>query len=127
MNLPRYHATEFDLITVCGSMRFYTTMLEVAEKLSVAGYIVLMPFVNTKEGGYKDNGLVKAELDKMHFAKIDLSRGIYVVNGTTPDDTAYTGSSTIREIAYAKRHGKYCRYLVEPLAKENQVDGLTGV
>jgi len=51
---------------------------------------------------------VKQMLDRLHFAKIDLADEILVVNVG-----GYVGSSTKREIAYAKKHGKRVRFLEE--------------
>lgn len=49
---------------------------------------------------------VKQMLDRLHFAKIDLSYEILVVN-----IGGYVGSSTRREIEYAKSTGKKVRFL----------------
>ena len=50
---------------------------------------------------------VKARLDELHFRKIDISDGIYVIN-----PGGYIGSSTRREIEYATRTGKTIEYMV---------------
>ena len=128
MVLPKF--VDFEIVTICGSMRFYNTMLEVAQSLSLAGVIVLMPFCNMKEPMYEGMGAEKIMLDKMHFAKIDLSHGIYVVNGDSitlasgPDarNRAYIGESTTREITYARHHAKYIRYYIQPLEEQYRVD-----
>jgi hypothetical protein len=49
---------------------------------------------------------VKQLLDRLHFAKIDLADEIFVVNVG-----GYIGSSTKREVGYAKAHGKGVRWL----------------
>lgn len=49
---------------------------------------------------------VKQMLDRLHFAKIDLADEILVVNAG-----GYIGSSTQREIAYARGNGKDVRFL----------------
>lgn len=49
---------------------------------------------------------VKQMLDRLHFAKIDLSDEILVVNVG-----GYFGASTSREIAYAESKGKTVRFL----------------
>lgn len=89
----------FKTITICGKMTFFSTMLEVAKILSLQGYIVLAPFV------IAENDDIKTMLDSMHFAKIDRSDAIYVVN-----INGYIGYSTGKEIAYAKEHGKEIIY-----------------
>lgn len=97
---PDTHPTEatvdsYKTITVCGSMRFYDTMLTVAEWLTMEKYVVLMPFV--RKGPLGDDDESRQMLDRMHLRKIDLSDGIYVV-----DVDGYIGDSTRREIAYAR-------------------------
>jgi hypothetical protein len=51
--------------------------------------------------------LTKAKLDVLHFAKIDLSDEILVLDC----DGGYIGESTEREIEYARMRGKAIRYL----------------
>ncbi len=94
----------FNVWTICGSMRFYDEMLDMAVWQSRLGNIILMPFcVFTAEAQISDPD--KVMLDEMHFAKIDLSCGIIVV---CPG--GYRGVSTKREIAYAYDTGKYVMY-----------------
>jgi hypothetical protein len=120
MVLPKF--IDFEIVTICGSMRFYNTMLEVAQSLSLAGVIVLMPFCNMKEPMYEGMGAEKIMLDKMHLAKIDLSDGIYVVNGQTGDTDQYIGHSTRKEISYTRHNAKYIRYHIQPLEEQYRVD-----
>lgn len=88
------------VVTVCGSMRFYSLMLRVAEHLTAEGVIVLMPFVSVHE---KDQGgQCKRMLDKLHRDKIDMSDAIAVVT----DESGYYGESTSGEIIYAHETGK---------------------
>jgi hypothetical protein len=49
----------------------------------------------------------KIELDLIHLKKIDLADEIFVINVD-----GYIGSSTKREIEYAKLKGKKIKYLV---------------
>ena len=51
----------------------------------------------------------KQILDQLHFRKIDLSDGIFVINVG-----GYVGSSTKREIEYARAHGKTVDWLFPP-------------
>lgn len=85
----------YKIITVCGSMKFYPAMLLTAKTLSLKGYIVLMPFVVFSEE--EQHSLDKEMLDKMHYAKIDMSHEICVVTNTE----GYVGSSTRKEMGYA--------------------------
>jgi hypothetical protein len=92
--------SEFPVITICGSMRFYSFMLSAARELSLQGWIVLMPYVifPTKQQGEK----AKSKLDSMHLRKIDLSSAICLVT----DNVNYIGESTQREMDYATDRGK---------------------
>jgi adenylylsulfate kinase-like enzyme len=98
----------FPITTICGSMRFYREMLELAKHLSREGYIVLMPFVTVLDRDQKEPS--KVMLDKMHFAKIDLSDSIHVVT-QNPEERYYIGESTRNEINYARRCGKSVVYV----------------
>lgn len=89
----------YDVVTICGSMRYFPRMLAVAAQLTEQGWIVLMPFTVAEE-----ESLSKLMLDGMHRAKIDMSRGIVVVG-------KHIGKSTKAEIEYAIEHGKTVRHM----------------
>jgi hypothetical protein len=90
-------------VTICGSMRYYQQMLQCAEKLTMQGFLVDMPFC-TKDG------IIDTNLDAMHFAKIDRSDCIFVVN-----TAGYVGASTRNEILYATAKHKQVYYLYPAL------------
>lgn len=92
---------EFESITICGSMRFHEFMMEEAQDQSLRGFIVLMPFVVFK--GDEQRSDDKTMLDEMHFEKIRQSVGIVVVT----DTDGYVGESTIREIGFALKLGRW--------------------
>lgn len=107
MGYPHYSVDCYEhwpTVTICGSMRFYDLMLQVAERLTLEGQIVLMPFVvkRSADGGTAHPPEVAEKLDVLHKRKIDLSRKIVVVS----DHTGYFGDSTRSEIEYAERRGK---------------------
>lgn len=108
MGYPHYIADCYEhwpTITICGSMRFYPQMLKVAERLTLEGKIVLMPFVRKDafmQADVDHPGNVAEKLDELHKRKIDLSRGIAVVS----DETGYYGDSTRSEIQYAEKRFK---------------------
>lgn len=91
----------FPAVTICGSMRFYPRMLEVAAKLTTSGQIVLMPHDATLTG-IPDKTAIEhgAMLDAMHRAKIRMSGLVHIVN-----TGGYIGESTRGEIAYATELG----------------------
>lgn len=87
-----------DIVTICGSMRFYNEMLAAAAQLTREGAIVLMPFL--LKGGSDGNSL-----DELHRQKIELAQRIIVV---CPG--GYIGQSTQNEIAFAEARGKSVSY-----------------
>lgn len=96
------------IITISGSMKFKKEMIESASKLELEGNIVIQCV-------YCD-GIPLTEqdhkvLNDIHLKKIALSDAIFVVNVG-----GYIGSSTKKEIEYAKKLNKEVLYL-EPIAK----------
>ena len=97
---------KYNIITLCGSIKFKDEFMKVQEKLTLDGNIVLTPnfFNNIKK---EEIGLeTKKMLDEMHKQKIDMSDEIYVINFG-----GYIGESTKTEIEYAKTKGKKVSYL----------------
>lgn len=94
------------IITVCGSMKFYKEMMEITEKLELEGNCMLVPIYNpskiSKDDFTEEEALM---LDKMHKERIKLSDAILVVNVNN-----YIGSSTKREIEFAKSLNKEIIY-----------------
>jgi hypothetical protein len=90
-----------EIVTICGSMKFFAQMLQVAADETAMGNIVLAPFsvVSQKD----QNSDFKQMLDKLHREKIDMatSRVIIVTN-----QDGYIGKSTKAEMVYAANHGK---------------------
>ena len=91
-------------ITLCGSTRFREQHEDVNRLLSKQGHVVY----SVSCFGHSGDPLTPQEketLDRVHFAKIDNSDGIVVLN---VDD--YVGESTSREIEHAKATGKEIWY-----------------
>ena len=97
---------KYNIITLCGSIKFKDEFMKVQEKLTLEGNIVLTPnfFNNIKKEEIDET--TKQMLDEMHKQKIDMSNEIYVINLG-----GYIGESTKNEIQYAKTKGKSIRYL----------------
>jgi len=97
------------VITVCGSLRFYTEMMEVTEKMELEGNCMLVPIYNparpNKDDFTEDEALM---LDKMHKERIKLADAILVVNVE-----GYIGVSTSKEIEFAKSLGKEVIYYTD--------------
>lgn len=98
---------KYNIITLCGSIRFKEEFLKVQEKMTLEGNIVFTPnFFNNFKGEISVE--MKKMLDEMHRQKIDLSEEIYVINVN-----GYIGESTKSEIEYAIANGKKVKYLEE--------------
>ncbi len=96
---------KYNVITLCGSIKFKNEFMIVQEKLTLEGNIVLTPnfFNNIK---HEMSLETKKMLGEMHRQKIDMSDEIYVINFG-----GYIGESTKSEIEYAKENGKKISYL----------------
>ena len=97
-------------ITVCGSMQFEQEMRQVAERLRALGYETAVP--NSVEGhAYGEGGDLDEIADlkrgfiEEHFAKIDTSEAILVVNHDKKGIAGYIGGNTLMEVTYAFAHG----------------------
>ena len=109
------------IITLCGSSRFCEQMAILAWELEKQGAIVFglhyLPTGYCLDKGYvpDDEGCIhhigeqeKVEdiMDSLHLKKIEMSNAIFVVNVG-----GYIGTSTRREIEYAKLLGREIIYL----------------
>ena len=96
---------KYNVITLCGSIKFKNEFMKVQEELTLDGNVVFTPnFFNNLKG--EINAETKKMLDEMHRQKIDMSNEIYVINCG-----GYIGESTKSEIEYAKANGKKISYL----------------
>jgi len=97
------------VICLCGSVRFQQQFQEIAEALSLEGYIVLGPTIFNRHADFHTGGpemyALKDRLDALHFKKIELSDSVFVV-----DIDGYIGESTSREVFFARQLGKTVRY-----------------
>jgi hypothetical protein len=91
-------------VTLCGSTRFKSAYIDWYQRLTDQGFIVLTVgrFLPKQDHG----SALKADLDQLHFRKIDRSARIFVL-----DVGGYIGDSTRNEIAHAERTGKTVEYL----------------
>jgi hypothetical protein len=88
------------IVTICGSMRFFLQMLQVAADETVKGHIVLAPFSVVARSDQRSD--LKVMLDRLHFEKIDMCEEIIVVT----NQNGYVGDSTRKEMGYALNNGK---------------------
>ena len=87
------------VVTLCGSMRFFREMQEIAMELEIKrGYCVLVPI-----GGNSTppNEAALEKLAEAHYRKIDISDAVYIVN-----IGGYIGESVSQELRYAQERGK---------------------
>lgn len=95
---------------MCGSMQFEREMNAAADELNKLGYDTEVP--NSVEGHAYGEGQdldeiaeLKQGFMKEHFAKIDESEGIVVVNYPKRGINGYIGGNTLMEMAYAFSQG----------------------
>lgn len=99
------------IITVCGSLRFYKEMMIITEKMELEGNCMLVPIYNPEKTNKDDFTEEEAlMLDKMHKERIKLADAILVVNVD-----GYIGSSTTKEIEFAKSLNKGIIYYTDLL------------
>ena len=100
---------EYNVITLCGSIKFKEEFLQAQKELTLQGNIVISVglFGHSGDNEVWQEG-TKEMLDDMHKRKIDMANEIFVIN-----KDGYVGESTKSEIAYAKSVGKNIRYLEE--------------
>lgn len=106
------------IVCLCGSSKFPEVHMRTMMEETLAGRIVIpmglyghSDFPEGARAATNDGDEateVKQMLDRLHFAKIDLADEILVVNVD-----GYYGSSTTREIAYARSKGKAVRFLFQ--------------
>ena len=118
-------------ITICGSMQFEPKMAELTEELRRRGHEVDKP--NSVEGhAYGEaedldkNARLKRGFMDEHFAKIDTSEAILVVNETKRGIDHYIGGNTLIEIAYAYSQGLDI-FLLNPVPEMGYADEVNGM
>ena len=115
------------IFTLCGSSRFPAAHDIVNMHLTLLGHVVIplgmyghadqptgARFL-TSDGNEASEA--KQHLDKIHLRKIDLADAIFVVNVG-----GYVGSSTRREIEYARTTGKDVQWLFPETEQGGRVD-----
>lgn len=105
------------VITICGSRKFIDIINAEAMRLRKIGKIVFTPQIfdfdvnEIKQMADKGAGTISMlELfDEIHNQKIEMSDLVYIIN-----KDGYIGEDTMREIEYAKMHGKTIDYYYKP-------------
>jgi hypothetical protein len=108
---PQSAEDEAKVVTLCGSTRFEAEFVEVNQRLTMEGCVVIslgmfsLPDLPDYDWTI-DSADLKGRLGAVHLRKIRMADEVYVV-----DPGGYVGESTRREIAYAESLGKPVRYL----------------
>lgn len=113
---PNEGIKEKGVVTLCGSTRFYKNFLEVNNKLTAMGYIVLSIGVVKSKAVMLDKSDPKLEsmLDELHKEKIAMSDAVLIL-----DVDGYIGDSTKSEIKFAEWLGKKIYYYSKINIKTN--------
>lgn len=90
--------------TICGSMRFEKEMQEIALELETNCNMNILQCVYNPGNKLLSEAEISI-LTQLHYQKIDMSDGIYVI-----DINGYIGQSVKKEIEYAKSHNKEIIY-----------------
>lgn len=93
------------IITLCGSTKFKNQFEQVNAFLTLQGNIVISLAFFEQSEGFEITEEQAVLLANLHFRKIDISDGIFVI-----DVNGYIGDSTRKEIEYAEKAGKSIRY-----------------
>lgn len=100
---------EENVVCICGSTRFKSKMMDVAERMTMEGWVVLMPNVFGHADDIDLSEEDKEKLDELHKVKIRMADRVVVVN---PD--GYIGESTSEEIKFAEDIGRPVEYMETP-------------
>lgn len=117
-------------IAICGSMLHESAMAAAEATLQAQGYEVERP--NIKEGEFVDGvRAALADTDKRryideHFAKIDTSDAILVVNEAKNGVDGYIGGNTLLEIGRAYAQGLEI-FLLNPTSELSYADEIRGM
>lgn len=97
-----------DVVAMIGSTRFQNTFIEKCWELSAKGFVVTLPNFRPATQMAKGFDIPEDILEDIGYKRIDMADKVYVVN-----EDGYIGSSTKKEIEYAKEMGKNIKYMEE--------------
>ncbi|GIO30939.1 hypothetical protein J2TS6_20800 [Paenibacillus albilobatus] len=93
------------IITLCGSTKFKRQFEQANAFLTLQGNVVMTVAFFEQSEGFEITQEQAERMGEIHLRKIDLSDEIFVI-----DVDGYIGSSTGKEIDYARSQGKAVRY-----------------
>jgi len=95
-------------IVICGSLKFQKEMMEIAEVMELKGNLVITLIYPTRDDKDAYTEEEMNTLNSVHLEKIKIADAILVV-----DVGGYIGSSTKREIEFAKSLNKEVIYYTD--------------
>lgn len=104
--MPQPDPATFPTTTIVGSTKHIDAITEHAQRLTLAGHVVLAPCIVTSEQVTKTAPTTKAMLTALHLRKIDMADAVLVVNVD-----GYMGESTSAEVRYARSFDKPVEYV----------------
>ena len=102
---PNAHE-RFNVITLCGSMRFREEFERLSAQLTLAGNVVLTPV--SLESTFHPSAEERERLGRIHLQKVDMADEVFVVNVD-----GHVGESTRGEIDRARARGLRVTFLVD--------------
>lgn len=116
-------------ISICGSMQALSKMQSLASELQDSGYEVALP--NPDEAkDVRDDAVawakVKSSFIREHFAKIDSSDAVLIVNEDKNGIANYIGGNTLIEISHAYAQGLDI-FLLNPVPEVSYADEILGM
>lgn len=110
-------------------MQFASEMANIRRQLEDRGYEVALPNIAEGQDYSQDsekNAILKRTFIDEHFAKIDTSDAILVVNHDKKGVVNYVGGNTLMEITYAYAHGLEV-FLLNPVPEMSYADEIYGI
>lgn len=96
------------VVSMIGSTKFQEQFFEEGWKFTADGWLVTLPNFRPESMMNDTWDIPDTELEDIGYHRINIADLVYVVNVN-----GYIGSSTAREIEYAKKQKKEIKYMVE--------------
>lgn len=114
------------IVTICGSIKFYSEMERVRDQLEEMGHDVLMPVKADGVDYWSEDNSSRVEAKKKfefiseHMDKIEKSDAILVVNISKKGIDNYIGANTLMEIGFAHYRKKKI-FLLNPIPNQEYI------
>lgn len=113
-------------ITLCGSIKFMDSLVNIQKQLEKMGHVILMPIKADGVDYWSEDNSSRVEAKKKfgfigeHFKKIEKSDAILIVNVTKNETINYIGANTFLEMGLAHHWGKKI-YCLNPLPDQTYI------